>query len=313
MATLGRCLEAASAMLAGSRLLGVTSAQARREARAIAAGLLREPALRPRCIHPEADLQSLLRAPSVSTLELDLSMDAFRRVTGAANRRARGEPLAYILGEKEFWSMVFHVNEKCLIPRSDSETLIEAMLEHYVPTIQDQNVHVADLYTGSGCLLLAALSELPAPASGVGYDISSNAVSIAQRNARRHHLDARAVFVEQDLSGPAPITNAASGKSCWDIVFANPPYIKSDDIPDLMPDVRDFEPSLALDGGPDGLDPYRDMASAVRDGRLRSQWLFLEVGHDQAGDIQDIFSMMNLVEVRKDLSGLDRCMVFRNL
>ena len=141
--------------------------------------------------------------------------------------------------------------------------------------------HAADLYTGSGCLLLAALSELPAPASGVGYDISSNAVSIAQRNARRHHLDARAVFVEQDLSGPAPITSAASGKSCWDIVFANPPYIKSDDIPDLMPDVRDFEPSLALDGGPDGLDPYRDMASAVRDGRLRSQWLFLEVGHDQ--------------------------------
>ena len=173
--------------------------------------------------------------------------------------------------------MVFHVNEKCLIPRSDSETLIAAMLEHFVPTIQDQNVRVADLYTGSGCLLLAALSELPAPASGVGYDISSNAVSIAQRNARRHHLDAR-LFVEQ-IERASTHHKRASGKSCGDIDGKPTPH-------KVGRHSRPCPTSATLSlrrhwMGPDGLDPYRDMASAVRDGRLRSQWLFLEVGHDR--------------------------------
>ena len=184
-------------------------------------------------------------------------------------------------------------------------------------------MHLADLYTGPGPLLLAALSELPAHATGVGFDVSPGALKVAEKNARRHGLDSRASFVEQDLSIPQRIElpesesdkdNGDRTPTFWDIVFANPPYIRSADMPGLMPDVRNFEPRLALDGGPDGLEPYRDIASAVRDGHLRTRWLFLEIGHDQASDITDIFDnplMMDVVEVRKDLAGMDRCVVLK--
>jgi release factor glutamine methyltransferase len=338
--TLGALLEAARLTLSRAPRLSLSDGQARREARALAAGVLR----REKSVVRAADdtdydtdvaVEALLRAPSASALALACSPGPARALERAARRRALGEPLAYVLGEKEFWSMALHVDRHCLIPRPDSETLVEAMVDHCCRGVQQSTVQqsteteeaggatplrrlrVADLYTGSGPLLLAALSELPSHTTGVGFDISAGALRVARRNARRHGLEARASFVEQDLSLPMP-------PASWDIVFANPPYIRSEDMRGLMTDVRDFEPALALDGGPDGLAPYRDIASAVQDGRLQSQWLFLEIGNDQAGDVKDIFNgiaaaapggqlnpLMDMVEVRKDLAGMDRCIVLR--
>lgn len=332
--TLGACLEAAAATLKNSPTLNLSRAQSHREARYLAAAILRREGFRPAEIHKDADMSALLRAPSISMLHIEVPVVAEKLFTEVTARRARAEPLAYILGETEFWSMSFSVDESCLIPRPDTETLVEAMVDHcFSQLVQDgQTGRVADLYTGAGPILLAALSELPSDVIGVGFDINDRALRFAQENATRHNLDSRATFCKQDLSLPLPIcfphpfsngsaSNSHDDLDCqWDIAFANPPYIKSEDIDSLMSDVRDYEPSLALDGGPDGLDPYRHIASALSQGRLRTRWLIMEIGHDQASMVEDIFlgcdnsvfDPMSIVEVRKDLSGRDRCVVMRD-
>jgi release factor glutamine methyltransferase len=161
-------------------------------------------------------------------------------------RRCAREPMAHILGRREFWSLDFEVSADVLTPRPDSETLIEAASQ-YVPAA-GQSFRVLDLGTGSGCLLLALLHEYPA-ASGVGVDISPAAIALAGRNAERLGLDARSSFMVGDW------TASITGR--FDIVMSNPPYIASHEIEDLEPEVVRYEPRGALDGGGDGLDAYR--------------------------------------------------------
>ena len=161
-------------------------------------------------------------------------------------RREAHEPLALIVGHREFWSLEFAVSPATLIPRPESETLIEAAVAAFAN--REPPRLVLDLGTGTGCLLLAALSEFPA-AFGIGVDRSAEAAALAARNAAALHLADRALFVCGDWA------DALSTR--FDLVLGNPPYIPTEDLGSLMPDVARYEPRTALDGGPDGLAAYR--------------------------------------------------------
>jgi release factor glutamine methyltransferase len=217
-------------------------------------------------------------------------------------RRVQREPMAYILGEREFWGRPFKVSPAVLVPRSDSETLIEAALAA-LPDRQ-RPLNVLDLGVGSGCLLLTLLAEYP-EASGTGFEVSPQALAVAEANAHALGLSGRVRWVSGDwrqrgwwdeLGGP------------FDLVVSNPPYIEAGDIAGLMPEVGRFEPRLALDGGPDGLAAYREIAAAAP-GLLASEGhVLVEVGEGQALAVEGIFASAGLARSRKwkDLGGIER-------
>jgi release factor glutamine methyltransferase len=213
-------------------------------------------------------------------------------------RRVAREPLAYILGEREFWSLPFRVTPDTLIPRPDSETLIEAALEH----VSDRHrpLRILDLGTGSGCLLLALLAELPA-ASGVGVDLSAAALNVARDNALVLGLADRAAWVQGNWS------DAISGT--FDLVVANPPYVAEAEISCLAPEVTQFEPRLALNGGPDGLDCLRAFVPRLAQLGTEDSIVLIEIGADQAAPALALLIDQGLQEVKiiNDLSGNSRC------
>jgi release factor glutamine methyltransferase len=219
-------------------------------------------------------------------------------------RRAEGAPIAYLLSSKEFWSLDFLVTGATLVPRPDSETLVEAALARCAEWSRPWRV--ADLGTGSGCLLLAFLSERP-NATGVGVDASFDALSVARANAHAHRFDARARFVCADW------TSALAGP--FDLVFANPPYIPSEDIPLLSREVRDYEPFEALDGGPDGLDHYRAILADLPRLLAPGGYAVFEVGQGQALTVADLCENadLNVEAICRDLGGVARCVVAAKL
>ncbi len=217
------------------------------------------------------------------------------------DRRAAREPVALILGWQEFWSLPFAVSGATLIPRPDSETLIEAALaampRHAVRT-------VLDLGVGTGCLLLALLTECP-DAWGVGIDRAPAAAVLARRNAHALGLGKRAAFLCGDW--------AAAVQGRFSLVLSNPPYIRHDDLAGLMPDVVRYEASSALDGGIDGLAAYRAILG-VLPGLLASGGMaVLELGAGQAAGVAALASAAGLreVDVRADLGGTARALVLR--
>jgi release factor glutamine methyltransferase len=231
-----------------------------------------------------------------------LTVEEERRFNALLDRRRAREPLSHILGRKEFWSLSFLVGPDVLDPRPDSETLIETILARLQSREvgQGEGLSILDLGTGSGCLLLALLHEFPR-AGGLGVDISGAALSIARRNATRLGLGARAHFIESDWA------NAVVGK--FDVIVANPPYIPSGDIAALAPEIRDHEPHLALDGGPDGLDPYRRIMPRLA-GLCRARALIaFEVGEGQADDVGKLLSEKGFsdVSIHLDLARAARC------
>ena len=222
------------------------------------------------------------------------------RLDAMVARRAAREPVAYILGRREFWSLDLAVTPATLIPRPDSETLVDAALA----SVADRAApcRVLDLGTGSGCLLLAVLSELPG-ATGLGIDIDAGAVAVARDNAARLGLAARASF----RTGAW----AAGVDESFDMVLSNPPYIARAAIDALEPDVALYEPRRALDGGADGLDAYRaivpDLPRLVRAGGIA----VLEIGADQAAAVAALVDAAGLgpADVRRDLAGRPRCII----
>ena len=199
----------------------------------------------------------------------------------AVDRRAGHEPMAHITGEKEFWSLPFRVNAHTLIPRPDSETLIDAVLEAWPD--QAGSGRLLDLGTGSGCLLLALLHER-AGWTGVGIDRSAAALDVAAGNAQALGLADRCVFVDHDWD-EKPLSDLGLGD--FDLVIANPPYIPSGDRQSLQSDVVDYEPHGALFAGDEGLDAYRVLVPQVA-GVLKSGGdIFLEVGIDQSIRVQE--------------------------
>ena len=239
-----------------------------------------------------------------------LSAAARRHFAGLVSRRLGREPIAHITGHREFWSLSFEVTADTLVPRPDSETVVEAALAwsegHGSPA------SILDLGTGSGCLLLALLSEL-ADARGTGVDISPAALAVARRNAARLGFAGRARFARGDwgraLAGP------------FAVIVANPPYIAEAGGPDgaqygagtVDPEVAGFEPKVALYAGADGLDCHRALAPQAARLLAPEGALFLEIGYGQAADVTAILSESSLqvIEIKKDIAGIPRCVVAR--
>lgn len=231
-----------------------------------------------------------------------LTAEELTALEAALARRTAREPLDRILGEREFWSLPFRLSAATLSPRPDSETLVEEALAR----LPDRAApwRLLDLGTGSGCLLLALLSELPA-ARGLGLDLASLAVETARENARRLGLADRATFREGDWG------RAESGP--FDLIVSNPPYIEQGHLPDLEPEVRDFDPPLALDGGPDGLAAYRALLPQARRLLAPGGLLVLELGQGQAEAVGALAQGQGFTHIclRRDLSGIARALSAR--
>ena len=217
-------------------------------------------------------------------------------------RRAAREPMAFLRGREGFWTLDLAVSPATLIPRPDSETLIEAALAAQPDRCAVRRV--LDLGTGTGALLLAALHEYPA-AFGVGVDLSPAAAALASRNAAANGLAGRAAFVcgrwAESLAGR------------FDLILTNPPYIRSGDIAGLMPEVAAYEPALALDGGADGLDAYRAIVPALPGLLAAGGVAVLEMGAGQAGAAGDLARAAGFAAVawRRDLGGIERALVLQ--
>jgi len=216
----------------------------------------------------------------------------------AIERRASREPISHILGHREFWSLDFLVGPQVLDPRPDSETLVEAVLT--AQKSGQEITSILDLGVGSGCLLLSLLSEIEA-ARGLGIDQSLAAIEIAEQNAKRLSLEDRAMF----LHG-----NWCDGlEENFDLVISNPPYIPVDDINSLQPEVRNFEPIVALIGGADGLDCYRDIISTVKPRMKSNSMIIFEVGAGQAQQVSELLEKAGFLDIsrHKDLGSIERC------
>lgn len=210
-------------------------------------------------------------------------------------RRSAHEPMAYILGRQGFWSLDFLVSPATLIPRPDSETIVEAALTLPAP------IRVLDLGTGTGCLLLSILHERPA-AFGIGVDLAPAAALLARRNAACLGLASRAAFLCGDWAA------ALNGR--FDLVVSNPPYIVSTTIPHLMPDVGQYEPVTALDGGLDGLDAYRAIMRMLPGLLTFRGAAVLELGMGQGPAVAALATAAGFsTNFRPDLAGIDRAIV----
>jgi release factor glutamine methyltransferase len=232
-----------------------------------------------------------------------LAAEEAHALGGFAARRLAREPVARIVGCKEFWGLPFGLNCETLLPRPETETVVEAALA----AVRDRDrapLRIVDLGTGSGVLLLALLSELP-HAHGIGSDISPTALVCAQSNAVALGLTDRAGFVACDYG--------AACKGPVDLLVSNPPYVAHADIAALQAEVRDFDPARALDGGPDGLDGYRAIAPQVRRLLAPAGVCVVELGFGQLAAVRGIFAAVGLAPVaeRHDLSGAPRALVVR--
>lgn len=232
---------------------------------------------------------------------LRIPAEAARRFRDMVERRAAREPLAYILGYREFYGLDFEVGPEVLVPRPESELVVERALAHLGDP--GRPLRLLDVGTGSGCLLVTLLVHLPA-AFGVGTDLSFPALRIARRNARRHGVAGRAGFVcchwAEALRGP------------FDLVVSNPPYVASHEMRILPPEVR-HEPRHALEAGPEGLDAYRAILADLPRILASDGLAVLEVGRGQSGAVLGIARAHGLaaVEVRPDLAGIPRVVVLR--
>jgi release factor glutamine methyltransferase len=227
-------------------------------------------------------------------------------IAALSARRLAREPVARIIGVKEFWGLDFKLNCATLVPRPETESVVEAALEALDRAhARSAALKVADLGTGSGALLLALLSELPT-ARGVGTDLSRDALGCARDNAVALALAQRASFVACDFG--------AALKGPFDLVVANPPYVARHEIATLAPEVRVFDPRLALDGGPDGLAAYRAIAAGARELLSPDSILVLELGIGQIEAVEHLLAAAGLVaigEPRYDLLGIARALAVK--
>ena len=225
-----------------------------------------------------------------------LSAEAVARYEVFLAERESGRPTQYILGTWEFMGLPFSVGEGVLIPRGDTEILVETILEK-----KESLWTILDIGTGSGCIPVS-LSHYGKFDSVLAVDISPKALGYAMKNAAANHAEIS--FYESDLFSNVPV----EWKGKLDAIVSNPPYIPKEDIAGLMTEVRDFEPRNALDGGADGLDFYRTIVAESRDWLKQGGWLFFEIGYDQGEALRSLLAEAGYAEIgiRQDLAGLDR-------
>ncbi|CUT09480.1 ProteinN5glutamine methyltransferase PrmC methylates polypeptide chain release factors RF1 and RF2 [Bradyrhizobium sp.] len=229
------------------------------------------------------------------------------RLAQYAGRRIAGEPVARILGTREFWGLPFRLSEATLVPRPDTETVVELALEIFRERQASHQIRIADIGTGSGAILLALLHEIPG-AFGVGTDLSLTALKTARDNAAALGLADRAGFVA--------CSYAAALRGPFDLVVSNPPYIPSAEIPKLSIEVREHDPHLALDGGNDGYDAYRALIPQATERLAPGGALIVEAGQGQARNIETLMIAAALVVDRPpkaDLAGIPRAVSARKM
>jgi len=282
---------------------GLTIAQARRSlAEAFRQEDLDSPELDARLL--TGHVLGLDHAALLARGDRKLDSQETARLHELALRRLDREPVARILGIKEFWGLPFVLNDATLVPRPETETVVEAALAAlYGGGPRGRPLRIADLGTGSGAILIALLHELSG-ASGTGTDISVDALEMARGNAARLGVDARAEFVLADFN--APLTDR------FDLVVSNPPYIPTGEIDALPPEVR-RDPRVALDGGADGLDAYRTIAGQAGKLLTRQGTLVVEIGLGQEPAVAALFRAAGLAPepAKPDLSGIPRALAGR--
>lgn len=231
--------------------------------------------------------------------EQEVSEAEYERYRGLIAQRASHIPLQHLTGEQEFMGLTFMVNDKVLVPRQDTEVLVEEALRHL-----HDGIRILDVGTGSGCILLSLL-RYSNDCTGTGVDLSKEALAVARENYRRlreQRPDMGACFIESDL-----FAELQTGQQ-YEMIISNPPYIRTNVIDTLMPEVREHEPRMALDGQADGLYFYREITHRAGEYLTHGGMLFYEIGYDQAEDVCKIMEREGFreIEVVKDFAGLDR-------
>ena len=224
----------------------------------------------------------------------DMTEEQAKQYQLLIKKRAERVPLQYITGEQEFMGLTFTVNSSVLIPRQDTETLVEEALKAAKP-----GMNILDMCTGSGCVLISILKNVDA--KGIGYDISKQALNVAKENAKRNHVVCE--FERSELFENVDGT--------YDIIVSNPPYIPTEVIHTLMPEVKEFEPMESLDGMEDGLHFYRRIVREAKEHLAKGGYLMLEIGHDQGASVSEMLEYGGYAEVRviKDLARNDRVVI----
>ena len=236
--------------------------------------------------------------------DVPLTPEQAEALASFTQRRLNHEPVARIIGVREFWGLPFRLSPETLVPRPDTETLVETALD--LLSDRQAPLRLVDFGTGSGCILVALLHELP-QATGLGVDLSLGALVTARTNATDNRVGNRCHFA---LSRWA---DAVSGP--FDLIVSNPPYIASGVIPTLDQEVREHDPKLALDGGPDGLEPYRILLGEAERLLAPGGLLVVEIGYDQAEALSRLagLSGLEILRVAHDLSGNPRCVAMKRL
>jgi release factor glutamine methyltransferase len=270
-----------------------------RTRRALEAAGVTTPVLDSRALVEEA--AGVARIEIVTDPYRELSGEEIERLEALTARRVKREPLAYVLGRKEFWTLTLRVTADVLTPRPETETIVEAALQ-VLPA--DRPAEIVDLGVGSGAILLSLLTERPW-ARGLGVDVSAAALDVARDNAAQLGLAGRASFRLGDW--------AAGLEGPFDLIVSNPPYVRSGDIAGLEPEVSTFEPRLALDGGGDGLDAYRVLAPEIMRLLAPGGAFVLEIGEGQQSAVEALLRRagLDVLDARPDLAGIARAVFGR--
>jgi release factor glutamine methyltransferase len=231
-------------------------------------------------------------------LDKEICQNYFSKFIELIKRRSQNEPVAYILEEKEFWSKNFFVNPDTLIPRPETELMVEKLVKIF----KEKKISILDIGTGSGCIIISLLIELK-NCEGIGIDISKKALKIAKKNSKKHAMDNKIKFLNKSLD--------SKFKQKFDLVVSNPPYIKSSEIKNLKDDIKRYEPLLALDGGNDGLDLIKKVIYKTKYILKDKGMLALEIGNEQFKKVSEILIKKNfkIEHIIKDYKDNIRCII----
>ena len=232
-------------------------------------------------------------------LNKNISKDQFHEFKSLLKKRYNKHPIAYIIKNKEFWKSNFYVNDSVLIPRPETELVIEQVLNSHQ---KNKFNKILDIGTGSGCIIISLLKELK-HAKGTGIDISKNAIKVAKINAKMQQLANRIKFEHSDVD------KFLSSK--YDLIVSNPPYIKKNEIKSLQEDIKNYEPLIALDGGINGFSGIKKVIYNANRLLKKNGVFILEIAHNQSNEVRSILMSKNfyVIKTSKDLSGKNRCIV----